>query len=121
MVSWVYIFIASMCEICWIYSLKYLEFKKLIHTNIIDLFSTKEGFSLLLPGLLYVAFGVGNIVCFSKGMEKLPASLAFGVWMATALVGVKLVDVLVLKETFSTLNYLFFALIIVGIIGLKLT
>lgn len=121
MVSWVYIFIASLCEICWIYSLKYLEFKKLIRTNIINLFSTKDGFVLLLPAILYVAFGVGNIVCFSKGMEKLPASLAFGVWMATTIVGVKLVDVLVLKETFTTLNYLFFALIIVGIIGLKLT
>lgn len=119
--AWLYILIASMFEVCWIYSLKYLEFKKLVKTNIIQIFSTKEGLLLLLPAVLYVLFGLGNIIFFSKGMEKIPASTAFAVWMAVALVGVKLVDTLVLKEPFSYINILFFLLILVGIIGLKVT
>lgn len=121
MMSWLCIFVASVFEVCWIYSLKYLEFKKLIKTNIIQLFATKDGFFLLLPAILYVAFGVGNIVFFSKAMEKIPASVAFAVWMSVALVGVKVVDVVILKESFSYLNLFFFLLILVGIIGIKLS
>lgn len=120
MISWVYLFIAALCEICWIYSLKYMEFKKLIKTNIIQVFSTKEGVLLLIPVLLYVIFGIVNIVLFSKAMGKISSSVAFAVWTAIALIGVRIVDVYVLKESFSSANLLFFLLIIIGIIGLKI-
>ncbi len=121
MISWTYIFIAAIAEICWIYSLKYLEFKKLIKTNWLQIFSTKEGFLLLFPLLLYVLFGVTNIFFFSKAMQKISASAAFAVWMAIALVGVKIADVIILKESFSYANLFFFLLILIGIIGIKLT
>ncbi|HKC68223.1 MAG TPA: SMR family transporter [Bacteroidia bacterium] len=121
MIAWVYIFIASISEICWIYSLKYLEFKKLIKTNVLQIFSTKEGLLLLFPAILYVMFGIANIVFFSKAMQKLSASVAFSVWMAIALIGVKIADIIILKESFSYLNLFFFLLILIGIIGIKLT
>jgi quaternary ammonium compound-resistance protein SugE len=121
MISWIYLFIASLAEVCWIYSLKYLEFKKLMKTNLFQILSTKEGWQLLLPALLYVLFGIANIVFFSKAMQKLSASVAFAVWMAVALIGVKIVDVIVLKESFSYLNLFFLLLILIGIIGIKLS
>jgi multidrug transporter EmrE-like cation transporter len=34
---------------------------------------------------------------------------------------VKLTDIIILKESFSLLNLLFFLLILIGIIGIKLT
>ena len=74
-----------------------------------------------MPAVLYVLFGVINIIFFSKAMEKIPASMAFAVWMSLALVGVKLTDIIILKESFSLLNLLFFLLILIGIIGIKLT
>ena len=121
MISWFYIVIAAVCEVCWIYSLRYLEFKTLIKTNILQLFSTRAGLLLLLPALLYVVFGITNIIFFSKAMQKIPASAAFAVWMAIALAGVKITDVVLLKESFSFMNLFFLALILVGIIGIKLT
>jgi quaternary ammonium compound-resistance protein SugE len=121
MKSWVYILIASLAEICWIYSLKYLEFKKLLKTNIVQIFSTKEGLMLLLPVILYVVFGLANVFFFSKAMQKISSSVAFAVWMSIALIGLKIVDVIILKESISSANLFFFLLILIGIIGIKLT
>jgi quaternary ammonium compound-resistance protein SugE len=120
MISWIYILIASSCEIGWIYSLKYFNFKQLMTFRITRLFVSWENFLLLAPGLGYIGFGVGNIIFFSKAMKHIPASAAFATWMAVALIGVKLVDVLVLKETVSLPNIVFMTLIVIGIIGLKI-
>jgi quaternary ammonium compound-resistance protein SugE len=119
MIYWIYILIASSCEIGWIYSLKYFNLGQLKTFKMTSLFLSWENFLLLIPGLGYIAFGVGNIVFFSKGMKQIPASVAFATWMAIALVGVKLVDVFVLKETVSIPGIVFMVLIVIGIIGLK--
>jgi len=119
--AWIFLFIASCCEICWIYCLKYFQLKKLMTFKITLLFSDKDNFLLLLPGLGYVLFGVGNIICFSKAMHSIPASIAFAAWMAVALVGVKLVDTIALKEPVSLAQLVFIAFILIGIIGLKIT
>jgi quaternary ammonium compound-resistance protein SugE len=121
MISWLYILIASVFEICWIYSLKYMELKKLIKIGFVRVFTEMESFLLLIPVLLYVLFGLGNIVFFSKAMRDIPASTAFAVWMAIALIGVKIVDVVVLKEALSSTNIIFMTLILVGIVGLKMS
>ena len=86
-----------------------------------QIFSTKEGLVLLFPALLYVIFGIINIVFFSKAMQKLPASVAFAVWMSLTLIGVKIADIVILKESFSYLNLFFLLLILIGIIGIKLS
>ena len=119
--AWIYLIVASLFEICWIYSLKYLEFKKLIKTNFVTIFTTKEGLLLLLPLILYVLFGLGNIIFFSKAMDKISPSVAYAVWTAVALVGIKIVDVVWFKETLTLLNVFYFLLILVGIIGLKVS
>lgn len=119
--AWLYIAIAAIAEVCWIYSLKYMEFKKLLGTSIIKIVTTHEGLLLLLPVALYIVFGLINIVFFSKAMQTLPASLAFAIWMAISLVGVKLTDVLLFKESLSYLNLFFLLLILTGIIGIKLS
>jgi quaternary ammonium compound-resistance protein SugE len=119
MLAWIYLLIASGCEICWIYSLKNFQFKKLMEFKFSHLFTDKDNFLLLLPGLGYILFGVGNIICFSKAMKQIPASVAFAVWMAVALVGVKVVEVAILKEPISLMQLLFIGFILVGIVGLK--
>ena len=119
--AWIYLLIASTCEICWIYSLKYFSLKKLLSFKISLLFTSKENMLLLAPGVGYILFGVCNIIFFSKAMKLIPASVAFAIWMAVALIGVKLVDVLVLKESVSLAQILFILLILIGIVGLKIS
>ncbi|HXC04140.1 MAG TPA: SMR family transporter [Bacteroidia bacterium] len=118
--AWIFLLIASVCEICWIYCLKYFKLKALLSFKFSLFFSSVDNLKLLIPGLGYVLFGVGNILFFSKAMKQIPASVAFASWMAVALVGVKLVDTFLLKESVSGISLLFIALILVGIIGLKI-
>ncbi len=121
MIAWIYILIASFFEVCWIYSLKFLQLKKIMATPFLDFFQKKESMLLLLPALGYVLFGVGNIIFFSKGMKTISASVSYAVWSAIALIGVKIVDVTFLKDTFSLTQALFMGLILIGIFGLKLS
>ncbi|MFI5148275.1 MAG: DMT family transporter [Bacteroidia bacterium] len=118
--AWIFLLIASVCEICWIYCLKYFKLKTLLSFKFSLLFTSLDNLKVLLPGLGYIIFGVGNILFFSKAMKQIPASVAFACWMAVALIGVKLVDTLVLKESVSMMNLLFIGLILIGIIGLKI-
>lgn len=111
--------IASGFEVCWIYSLKFIEFKKIVATPFLKLFSEKASFMLLLPAVGYVLFGVGNIIFFSKAMKEISPSVSYAVWTALALIGIKAVDVFVFHELFTPVQMLFTALILIGIIGLK--
>jgi quaternary ammonium compound-resistance protein SugE len=73
----------------------------------------------LLPLLGYIVFGIANIVFFSMAIKDIPMSTAVAVWMGTALVGLKLIDVFIFKQGYSFYEVLFCALILVGVIGLK--
>lgn len=110
-----------MLEVCWTYCVKYVSIAKLKTIDWSQLFHDPAGFYTLLPAVGYIAFGVGNIFFFSRAMNTIPAATAFAVWTGMALVGVKLVDTVVLKESFSIWHVLFIGLILIGIAGLKRT
>jgi quaternary ammonium compound-resistance protein SugE len=52
-------------------------------------------------------------------MKDIPASTCLAVWMGTALVGVKLVEILFLKMPYNGWQFLFIGFILLGIVGLK--
>jgi quaternary ammonium compound-resistance protein SugE len=120
-IHWFYLFLASVLEVCWIYSVKFLDFKKVMNITWKDLLSDYSQCKPLIPLIGYLFFGLTNIILFSFAMRKIPASTAFAVWMALALVGAKIVEVAWFKESFSWANLFFVVLILVGIIGLKTT
>lgn len=120
-IHWFYLFLAAILEVCWIYSVKFLDFKKVMNITWKNLFSDSSQFAPLIPLIGYLFFGLTNIILFSFAMRKIPASTAFAVWMALALVGAKIVEVAWFKESFSWANLFFVVLILVGIVGLKTT
>jgi len=71
------------------------------------------------PFLGYLVFGLGNVYCISIAMKDIPASTCLAVWMGTALVGVKLVEILLLKMPYNGWQFLFIGFILIGIVGLK--
>ena len=117
--AWLFLFIASIFEIAWTYSVKFLNVKKVIAIPWLHFFKTSDNFYTLAPLLGYIVFGIGNIVFFSFALKQIPAATAMAVWLGTALVGVKLVDMIVLKQPYNYMQFVYFALIIIGIIGLK--
>ncbi len=119
--AWLYLLLASVMEVCWNYSLKYTSVAKIKAIDWSQLFANSAGIMTLLPAICYVAFGVGNVFFFSKALNVIPASTAFAIWMGMALVGIKIVDTLVLKEAFQWIQVVYIGCILVGIIGLKRT
>jgi quaternary ammonium compound-resistance protein SugE len=117
--AWLYLLLASVMEVCWNYSLKYTSVAKIKALDWSQFFANSTGIMTLLPAIAYVAFGVANVFFFSKALNVIPASTAFAIWMGMALVGIKIVDTLVLKEAFQWVHVFYIGCILIGIIGLK--
>jgi multidrug transporter EmrE-like cation transporter len=117
---WLYLFIASLFEIGWIFSLKKLSFTEIrkISFQAIAQHPT-DNLVVLFPLLGYIGFGLANIYFFSLAMKQIPASTAFAIWMGVTLAGVKLIEVFYFKDAIKPMDYLYLGLILIAIIGLK--
>lgn len=103
--EWIYIVIAGAFEIGWIYSLKGME-----------------GFTKLFPFVLYyVVCGLGAAFFLSLALKHLPTGSTYAVWVGIAVAGTNLIGMFFLGEPYKLSQLTFVCLIIVGVIGLKLT
>lgn len=80
-----------------------------------------EGFTRLWPSvatfvLMFISFGL-----LSYSMRFLPLGTAYGAWTGIGAVGSVLVGIFFMGESRDPLRLLFVMLILVGIIGLRLT
>lgn len=117
--AWVYIFIASMMEIAWTFSVKFLDLKRIGAIRWGSFFSGPQSILLLLPLLGYIVFGLGNVYFFALAMKQIPMSVALAVWMGIALLGTILLEAVLLKQSWQLSQLFFMTLILIGVIGLK--
>lgn len=117
--AWIYLLLASLFEIAWTYSLKFMNVTKIKAIHWQGFFNKKENLLILGPFLGYIVFGLGNIFFFSMAMKQIPASTALAVWMGITLIGVKLLDIGLFKESYDLYQVFYMCLIIIGIAGLK--
>ena len=117
--AWIYLFVASIFEIAWTFSLRFLSVKKLKLIEWRSFFAHWENWAVLAPFAGYVLFGLGNIYFFSLAMKEIPESTALAVWMGTALIGVKFVEIIFLKTPYDWQQFIYMGLILIGIVGLK--
>lgn len=106
-------------EVCWTYSLKALNMQRIKEVAWLHTFSQPAMLLPVLPLVAYVAFGLANVMFLSAAMRAIPTATAYSAWMALAVVGIKLVDVLYLKQPFSWLSVFYTSLIIIGVLGLR--
>ena len=116
---WFYLFVASLLEVCWTYSLKALNVQKIRDVDWVNSLSQPAHLMPIIPLVAYLAFGLGNVMFLSMAMRHIPTATAYAAWMALAVVGLKLIDVFVLKQPFSLLHLFYTSLIIIGVIGLR--
>ena len=101
--AWLYLILAGILEIGWAIGLRYTE-----------------GFTRLWPSLGTIAVMVLSFLCLSQAIKALPIGLAYTVWTGIGAVGTVLVAHWLLGETLSLMGLVFMAIIIIGILGLKL-
>jgi quaternary ammonium compound-resistance protein SugE len=119
MIAWLCLLLASCLEVCWIYTLKVLDMKKIAHIKPATLFKEAAPWEALLPLIGYIVFGLSNVIAISRAMKTIPAATAFAVWMGLALVLTKTIDILYFKQAYNVQQLIFTFLILVGIVGLK--
>src|SRR5690242_333550 len=98
--SWIYLVMAAMLEVGWTFSLKYLSWSRVGGITWLNFFNDRNNFLSILPLTGYIFFGIGNIIFLSLAMKNISASTVFAIWMAITLIGIKLVDVIILKESY---------------------
>jgi quaternary ammonium compound-resistance protein SugE len=102
--SWIILVIAGLLEVVWAIGLKYTH-----------------GFTRLMPSLSTVTARVVSIALLSWAMRTLPVGTAYAVWTGIGAVGAAITGILLLGESASLARIASLALIVAGIIGLKLS
>ncbi|AFM58148.1 quaternary ammonium compound efflux SMR transporter SugE [Enterobacter cloacae] len=102
--SWIILFIAGLLEVVWAIGLKYTH-----------------GFTRLTPSVITVTAMIVSIVLLSWAMRSLPVGTAYAVWTGIGAVGAAITGILLLGESASLARIASLALIVCGIIGLKLS
>jgi quaternary ammonium compound-resistance protein SugE len=102
--AWMILFLAGLLEICWAIGLKYTE-----------------GFTRLLPSLFTGLMIPLSLFLLAKASQTLPIGTAYTVWVGIGALGTSLLGILLFKEPATAGRIFFLGLLIVSIVGLKLT
>lgn len=121
MTGWFCLFMASLFQVAWTFSLKFLDFKKMQEVEWSSLAARKESIVLLLPLLGYIVFGLLNSFFLSVAMKSIPASTTIAVWLGMAVIGIKIADMIFFKDRLQAGQILWAMLIIAGVVGLKMS
>ena len=101
--SWLFLFLAGLFEIGWAIGLKYTD-----------------GFSRPLPTVLTVLSMVVSLALLGLALKTLPVGTAYAVWTGIGTVGTALLGIYMLGEPATAVRLACIALIVSGIVGLKL-
>ncbi len=102
--AWFIVLVAGLLEVAWAIGLKYTE-----------------GFSKLVPSVLTVAAIVASMWLLSIAAKTLPIGTAYAVWVGIGASGAAVLGVVLLGETMSLARAACLALMVISLIGLKLT
>ena len=102
--AWVYLGLAGLLEVVWAVALK-----------------ASDGFTRWLPGVI-MAVGIATSFWFlSRAFREIPMGTAYAVWTGIGAAGVALLGMLFYDEPASLARVGFLALILIGIVGLKIS
>jgi len=101
--SWMILILAGLFEVVWAVGLKYTD-----------------GFTRLWPSIGTLAAMLVSFVLLSHALKSLPMGTAYAVWVGIGAVGAGIVGITVLGEPATAGRVVSLALIVTGVIGLKL-
>lgn len=102
--AWIILFIAGLFEVCWAIGLKYTH-----------------GFTKLVPSLFTLTCLAISMILLSKSAQVLPIGTAYGVWVGIGALGAAVFGIVLFQEPLSFSRMFFLALLLISIIGLKVT
>lgn len=102
--AWIVLFVAGLFEVCWAVGLKYTD-----------------GFTKLAPSLFTLATLAASMFLLAKASQVLPIGTAYGVWVGVGALGAAILGMVLFQEPVTPARVFFLVLLLVSIVGLKLT
>mgnify|MGYP003514605098 CR=1 FL=1 len=102
--AWTLLVVAGIFEIIWATGLKYTD-----------------GFTRLWPSVGTVVAMAVSMICLSLAFRVIPMGTAYTVWTGIGAVGTVLLGILLFDEPKNAVRLFCITLIIVGIVGLKVS
>ncbi|MEO5824525.1 MAG: quaternary ammonium compound efflux SMR transporter SugE [Gemmatimonadales bacterium] len=102
--AWMYIGLAGVLEVAWAICLKY-----------------SDGFSKPIPSAVTVVAMAASMWLLAQALRVLPAGAGYAVWTGIGAVGTAILGIVLLGESRSLPRVLFIAMIVVGIVGVRLS
>ncbi len=104
MKPWILLTVAGLLEVVWATGLK-----------------QSKGFTKLAPSVVTVTAMLASFYLLAMAMRTLPMGISYTVWVGIGAVGAVVVGAVFLGERVTPLQALCLAMIILGIVGLKLS
>jgi quaternary ammonium compound-resistance protein SugE len=102
--AWVILVIAGLFEVSWAIGLKYTD-----------------GFTRLWPTIWTLFAIIISLWLLGIAMKSLPIGTAYSIWVGVGAVGTVILGIVLFDEPVNAARLISVALIIAGVIGLKLT
>lgn len=102
--SWILLVIAGLLEACWAVGLKYTD-----------------GFTRLVPSILVGCAIVGSMILLALAVRNLPIGTAYAIWVSIGVLGAAIAQPILFGEALRPAQIVFLVLLLVSVVGLKLT
>ncbi|MBR7963759.1 quaternary ammonium compound efflux SMR transporter SugE [Burkholderia latens] len=102
--AWVLLLIAGLLEVAWAVGMK-----------------SSEGFTKLGPSVLTIVTALASFALLAVAMRQLPLGTAYAVWTGIGAVGAFVFGIVVMGEALTVARVASASLIVIGLIGLKLS
>ncbi|MCW2284933.1 quaternary ammonium compound-resistance protein SugE [Rhodoblastus acidophilus] len=102
--AWVYLFLAGVMEIAWAYAMK-----------------QSDGFTRLWPTATVIVALIGSLGLLALSMRTLPLGTAYTIWTGIGAIGAFVLGIVALGEQATFGRLIAAALIISGLIAMKLS
>jgi len=102
--AWIFLCIAGVFEIAWAIGIKYTQ-----------------GFTRLWPSVWTVAAMAVSFFFLARSLKTIPVGTGYAVWTGIGAAGTAMVGMILLGESRDLPRILCVALIVAGVVGLKIT
>jgi quaternary ammonium compound-resistance protein SugE len=100
--AWLMLVVAGLLEVVWAMALK-----------------SSDGFRLLVPTLIGLGGAMASFALLAVALKHLPAGTGYAVWVGIGAVGVAIAGMVFLGEEACAARLVCLALIVVGVVGLR--
>ena len=102
--GWIILLFAGLLEVVWAVGLKYTH-----------------GFTRLTPSIITITAIIASMGLLAYAMRDLPAGTAYAIWTGIGAIGTAIFGIIFLGESANMFRLLSLGLIVMGLIGLKLS